>query len=60
MIVNWEDGQVPNQVKDKTKYLLESLNKGRIRYSTSNKINCDGHLWINVSGIKGSDYTVKA
>ena len=50
VIVNWED---------QTKYLLESLTKG-IRYSTSNKINYNGHLWINVSWIKDSDYPVKA
>lgn len=60
VIGNWEDSQVPNRVKEKTKYLLESLKKERIRYSTSNKISCDGHLWINVSWIKDLDYTVKA
>ena len=38
--VSWESSQEPNQVKDQTNYLFRSLNKGKIRYSTSNTIDC--------------------
>ena len=30
LVLNWEDSQATNRVKDKTKYLLKSLNKEMI------------------------------